>query len=57
MEITNDVQFLLCIMTAVIIAKWVGDNITHSLYHALMEMKCIPFLNWEPVILHNKKEK
>ncbi|EDV27121.1 uncharacterized protein TRIADDRAFT_54756 [Trichoplax adhaerens] len=56
MEITNDVQFLLCIMTAVIIAKWVGDTITHSLYHALMEMKCIPFLNWEPVILHNKKD-
>ena len=36
-EITNDIRFLLPIMTSVIIAKLVADGITHSLYHALLE--------------------
>ena len=52
MEITNDIQFLLPIMVAIMIAKWVGDFATHPLYHALLELKCIPFLDSEPVILH-----
>ena len=52
MEITNDIQFLLPIMVAIMVAKWVGDFSTHSLYHALLELKCIPYLDSEPVILH-----
>ena len=48
-EMTNDIQFLLLIMTAVLFAKWSGDFITHPLYHALLEVKCIPFLEAEPV--------
>ncbi|XP_071784612.1 chloride channel protein C-like isoform X1 [Asterias amurensis] len=52
MEITNDIQFLLPIMVAIMIAKWIGDFITHPLYHALLEVKCIPFLDSEPVIVH-----
>jgi len=52
MEITNDIQFLLPIMVAIMVAKWVGDFATHPLYHALLELKCIPFLDSEPVILH-----
>lgn len=55
MEITNDVQFLLPIMVAIMTAKWVGDLFTHPLYHALLEVKCIPFLDSEPVIMHGKK--
>ncbi|PIK45697.1 hypothetical protein BSL78_17446 [Apostichopus japonicus] len=55
MEITNDVQFLLPIMVAIMTAKWVGDLFTHPLYHALLEVKCIPFLDSEPVIMHAKK--
>ena len=51
MEITNDVQFLLPIMVAIMVAKWVGDFATHPLYYALLELNCIPFLA-EPVILH-----
>ncbi|KAM7450840.1 hypothetical protein ABFA07_001533 [Porites harrisoni] len=51
MEITNDVQFLLPIMVAIMVAKWVGDFVTHPLYFALLELNCIPFLA-EPVILH-----
>ncbi|XP_065175744.1 chloride channel protein B-like isoform X2 [Sycon ciliatum] len=49
-EITGDVEFLLPIMVTVLISKWVGDYLTHPLYHALMEIKCIPFLDTEPVI-------
>jgi len=49
-EMTNDVQFLLPIMAAVMIAKWVGDFFTHSYYIALMELKCIPFLDAEPIV-------
>ena len=49
-EITNDVAFLLPIMVAIMVAKWVGDYITHPLYHSLLEMKCIPFLESEPIV-------
>ena len=30
-------------------AKWVADSVTHSLYHGLLEVKCVPFLPPEPV--------
>jgi len=49
-EITNDVAFLLPIMVAIMMAKWVGDYITHPLYHSLLELKCIPFLDSEPIV-------
>ncbi|XP_002739329.1 chloride channel protein C-like [Saccoglossus kowalevskii] len=56
MEITNDIQFLLPIMVAIVVSKWVGDFFTHPIYHALLEFKCIPFLDHEPIIYdeHNK---
>ena len=44
-EMTNDIQFLLLIMVAVLFAKWIGDFVTHPFYHALIELKCIPFLD------------
>ena len=56
MEITNDVQFLLPIMSTIMVAKWVGDFVTHPLYHALLELKCIPFLDAEPVIVNSNKK-
>lgn len=52
MEITNDISFLLPLMTAIMFSKWVGDYLTHPLYHALLELKCIPFLDSEPVVYH-----
>ena len=55
-EITNDVQFLLPLMVGVMCAKWTGDYLTHPLYHALLELKCIPFLDEEPVIVHAADE-
>ena len=47
LEMTNDIQLLLLFMVTIITAKLVGDYITHPLYHALMELKCIPYLNTE----------
>ncbi|GIY31049.1 chloride channel protein D, partial [Caerostris extrusa] len=54
-ELTNDVQFLLLIMVAIMVSKWVGDYVTHPFYHAQLELKCIPFLDSEPVILFDGK--
>jgi len=49
-EITNDVAFLLPLMLAVMMAKWIGDYMTHPLYHSLLELYCIPFLDSEPIV-------
>ena len=38
MEMTNDIQFLLPIMVTIMVSKWVGDLLTHSFYHALLEV-------------------
>ncbi|XP_076448834.1 chloride channel protein C-like [Babylonia areolata] len=48
MELTNDVQVLLPVMVSVMVSKWVGDFFTHPIFHAHLEMKCIPFLEPEP---------
>ena len=48
-EITNDIQFLLLIMITIMFSKWIGDLFTHSIYHSLLELKCIPFLEASPV--------
>ncbi|CAB4064747.1 unnamed protein product [Lepeophtheirus salmonis] len=32
-------------------AKWTGDFLSHPLYHALLEFKCIPFLGHEPMLI------
>eukprot|EP00662_Eupelagonemidae_sp_cell21_P004140 gene4140-45739_t len=34
-------------MFCVMIARMVGDRITHPLYHALLEVRAIPFLDWD----------
>ena len=52
-EITNDIHQLLLIMITIMVAKWTGDMLSHSLYHALLEFKCIPFLGHEPMIIKN----
>ncbi|KAL8619446.1 hypothetical protein ACOMHN_011797 [Nucella lapillus] len=48
MELTNDVQVLLPVMVSVMVSKWVGDFFTHPIFHAQLEMKCIPFLESDP---------
>ena len=51
-EITQEVRLLLPIMVAIMVSKWVADYSTHSLYHAQIEAKCIPFLDFN-VHVHN----
>jgi chloride channel 7 len=55
-EITNDVTMLLPVMTAIMVAKLVGDQLTHPIYHALLEVKCIPILDEEPVVYTSDKD-
>lgn len=45
---SSDVRMLLPLLVAIMMAKWVADSLTHPLYHGLLEIKCIPFLNAEP---------
>ena len=42
-------------MLSVMVAKWVADALTHSLYHAIIEAKCLPFLSPE-VALHGARD-
>jgi len=44
-EISNDIHMLLMIMVTIMVSKWIADFATHSLYHSLIELKCMPFLN------------
>ena len=44
LETTQDIQYLLPIMTVLIVSKWVGDAFNISLYDMHVEFKCIPFV-------------
>jgi len=48
LELTENAQFLLPIMFAVMFAKWVGDGLSKSLYEDLIELKSIIFLDHHP---------
>ena len=48
MEMSNEVRFMLPILLAIMVAKWTGDLAGGSLYHSILEEKCIPFLPHEP---------
>ena len=41
---------------AIMVAKLVGDQLTHPIYHALLEVKCIPILDEEPVVYTSDKD-
>lgn len=40
---------LLPLLVGILVAKWVADAGTHSLYHGLLEVKCVPWLPASPV--------
>ena len=42
-------------MVAILVSKWVGDYITHPLYHSLLEHKGIPYLEAEPIVYDDQK--
>jgi chloride channel 7 len=48
MEMTNEVHFLLPLLMAIMVAKWIADSLEHALYHSLLETKNIPFLPAAP---------
>ena len=43
-QVSNDVRMLLPLLVGILVAKWVADAVTHSLYHALLEVACVPWL-------------
>eukprot|EP01065_Artemidia_motanka_P037858 TRINITY_DN46763_c0_g1_i1.p1 TRINITY_DN46763_c0_g1~~TRINITY_DN46763_c0_g1_i1.p1 ORF type:complete len:1275 (+),score=364.64 TRINITY_DN46763_c0_g1_i1:61-3885(+) len=47
LELSSDLSSLAPIMIGVMIAKTVADNFTHPLYHALLEVRCVPFLDYD----------
>mmetsp|Transcript_13128 Transcript_13128/g.35103 ORF Transcript_13128/g.35103 Transcript_13128/m.35103 type:complete len:785 (-) Transcript_13128:79-2433(-) len=48
-EVSSDVHMLLPVLVATMTAKWIADAVTHSLYHSLLDFKCVPFLPPEPI--------
>jgi chloride channel 7 len=48
LEVTNDIKMLPPIAFAVILAMWTGNKINHGLYHALIPLAGIPFVNSDP---------
>eukprot|EP01062_Namystynia_karyoxenos_P069885 TRINITY_DN65304_c0_g1_i1.p1 TRINITY_DN65304_c0_g1~~TRINITY_DN65304_c0_g1_i1.p1 ORF type:complete len:1039 (+),score=235.26 TRINITY_DN65304_c0_g1_i1:86-3202(+) len=46
LELTGDLPHLPNVMIAVWVAKVVADRFNHSLYHGLLEVKCVPFLDF-----------
>eukprot|EP01062_Namystynia_karyoxenos_P034827 TRINITY_DN25497_c0_g1_i1.p1 TRINITY_DN25497_c0_g1~~TRINITY_DN25497_c0_g1_i1.p1 ORF type:complete len:956 (+),score=274.77 TRINITY_DN25497_c0_g1_i1:103-2868(+) len=48
LEISGELHFLLPIMLAVMIAKWVANIFTTSLYHTMLHLKNVPLLPLEP---------
>ncbi len=38
-QMSNDVRMLLPVLVAIMVAKWVADAATHSLYHGQLHVK------------------
>ena len=48
-ELSNELYWLPAMMCSIIIAKWVADYYSHSLYHAIIKMNNMPFLDSQHV--------
>ena len=46
-ELSNELLFLPPMMLSIIVAKWIADYKTHSLYHSLIHQLHMPFLDSE----------
>lgn len=44
-QVSNDVRMVLPLLVAIIMAKWIADAVSHSLYHSILEVKCVPILH------------
>lgn len=38
-------RMVLPLLVAIIMAKWIADAVSHSLYHSILEVKCVPILH------------
>eukprot|EP00760_Papus_ankaliazontas_P031770 PhM_4_TR5448/c0_g1_i1/m.77757/K05016/CLCN7; chloride channel 7 len=47
LELSGDLHQILHIALSILIAKTVADKFTHSLYHGILDVKCVPFLDWD----------
>ncbi|EGC39462.1 hypothetical protein DICPUDRAFT_26867 [Dictyostelium purpureum] len=47
-ELTETTQYLLPVITVVMVGKWVGDVFNESVYEHLIEFKHIPYLSSQP---------
>ena len=45
LQVSNDVRMVLPLLVAIIMAKWIADAVSHSLYHSILEVKCVPMLH------------
>lgn len=45
MELTGDLGHLPTLMVCVFLAKSIADKFCHSMYHQIIEFKCVPFLD------------
>ena len=45
MQVSNDVRMVLPLLVAIIMAKWIAVAVSHSLYHSILEVKCVPILH------------
>jgi chloride channel 7 len=48
LQMSNDVRMLLPVLVAIMVAKWVADAATHSLYHGQLHVKVDILLHWLP---------
>jgi H+/Cl- antiporter ClcA len=46
-EISNDLQNLIVVMIGLMSARYVADKIAHSLYHEQLQMRGVPFLDFD----------
>jgi chloride channel 6 len=55
-ESTNEISYGLPLMVVLMVAKWVGDRFNIGLYDIHVELKEVPFLEWEsPLNMHRLK--
>ena len=55
-EMAQDIDMILPVMVAIFVAKLVADILSRPLYKYLLDIKSLPFLDAEPVVVLNNEE-
>eukprot|EP00808_Paulinella_micropora_P004250 g28650.t1 len=48
LELTNDIKLIPPIAVATLVSMWIGNMFNNGIYHAMMKIQAIPFLNPQP---------